>query len=95
MIKHLLNKKIYIYVSISYFNKKTKNDIIKIIDPEESLKFYVKNNTLKDSLIFQLTNINGQIPQLRDSKIYNFSLSRIGKKRKKQMQENYSRATEF
>ena len=72
LIKHLLNKKIYIYVSISYFNKKTKNDIIKIIDPEKSLKFYVKNNTLKDSLIFQLTNINGQIPQLRESKIYNF-----------------------
>ena len=72
LIKHLLNKKISIYVSISYFNKKTKNDIIKIIDPEKSLKFYVKNNTLKDSLIFQLTNINGQIPQLRESKIYNF-----------------------
>ena len=72
LIKLLLNKKISIYVSISYFNKKTKNDIIKIIDPEESLKFYVKNNTLKDSLIFQLTNINGQIPQLRESKIYNF-----------------------
>ena len=33
--------------------------------------------------------------QLRDSKIYNFSLSRIEKKRKKQMQENYSRAIEF
>ena len=72
LIKHLLNKKISIYVSTSYFNKKTKNDIIKIIDPEESLKFYVKNDILKDSLIFQLTNINGQIPQLRDSKIYNF-----------------------
>ena len=62
LIKHLLNKKISIYVSTSYFHKKTKNDIIKIIDPEESLKFDVKNNTLKDSLIFQLTNINGQIP---------------------------------
>ena len=72
LIKHLLNKKISIYLSISYFTKKTKNDIIKILDPEESLKFYVKNDTLKDSLIFQLTNINGQIPQLRDSKIYNF-----------------------
>ena len=33
------------------------------------------------------------MPQLRDSKIYNFSLSRIEKKRKNK--ENYSRAIEF
>ena len=50
-----LNKKISIYSSISHFNKKTKNDIIKIVDPEEFLKFYVKKDTLKDSLNFQLT----------------------------------------
>ena len=47
-----LNKKIY--GSISYFNKKTKNDIIKIIDLEEFLKFYVKKDTLKDFLSLQL-----------------------------------------
>ena len=46
-----------------------------------------KKDKLKDSLEFQLTVVNGQIPTLRDSKIYNFSLSRIGKKRKRQMQE--------
>ena len=82
-----LNKKISIYGSISYFNKKTNNDISKIIDPEEFLKLFVKKDTLKDSINFQLRNINGQIPQLRDSKIYNFSLSKIRKKRKRQMQE--------
>ena len=67
--------------------QKTKNDIIKIIDPEAFLKFYVKKDTLKDSLNFQLTYINGQIPHLRVSKDYNFFLSRIGKKRKRQVQE--------
>ena len=82
-----LNKKISIYGSISYFNKKTINDITKIINLEEFLKLFVKKDTLKDSINFQLTNINGQIPQLRGSKIYNFSLSKIGKKRKRQMQE--------
>ena len=46
-----------------------------------------KKDKLKDSLDFQLTIVNGQIPTLRDSKIYNFLLSRIGKKRKRQMQE--------
>ena len=64
--------------------KKTKNDIIKIINPEEFLKFYVKKDTLKDSLNFHLTKIKRQIPQL--SKIYDFSLTRRGKK-KRQMQE--------
>ena len=67
---------------------------------EEFLKLYVKNDTLKDSLNFQMTYINGQIPQLRDSKDYNFSLSRIEKKRKKTNARasrkcHYSRATEF
>ena len=59
--------------------KKTKNDIIKIINPEEFLKFYVKKDTLKDSLNFHLTKIKRQIPQL--SKIYDFSLTRRGKKK--------------
>ena len=39
-----INKKISIYGSISYFNKKTKNCIIRIINPEEFLKFYVKRH---------------------------------------------------
>ena len=30
-----LNKKILIYGSISYFNKKTENEIFKIVSPEE------------------------------------------------------------
>ena len=81
-----MNKKISIYGSISYFNKKTKNGINKVICPKEFLKFNVKEDTLKESLNFQPTNINRQIPQLEDSKIYNFSLSSIGKKRKGQMQ---------
>ena len=32
---------------------------------------------------FQLTNISGDIPKLKESKIYNFSLTRIGEKRKR------------
>ena len=34
-----------------------------------------------------LTNISGDIPKLKDSKIYNFSLTRIGEKRKRKMAE--------
>ena len=60
--------------------KKKKNDIINIINPDEFLRLYVKKDTLKESLSLQLTS--GKIPQLRDSKLYNSSLSRKGKREK-------------
>ena len=63
-----LNKKISIYGSISYFNKKTENEIFKIISPENLLKFFVKKNTNRDSLSFQLTSISGNLPTLTDKK---------------------------
>ena len=44
-----LNEKILIYGSISYFNKKTENEILKIVSPEEHLKFFVNRNTTKNS----------------------------------------------
>ena len=59
--------------SISYFNKKAENEIFKIVSPEEFLKFYVDKDATKNSLSFQLTNISGDIPKLRDSKIYSFA----------------------
>ena len=36
---------------------------------------------------FQLTNICRELPKLKDKKIYNFSLTRIGGKRKRQIAE--------
>ena len=66
---------------ITSTTKKIKKGIIKIINPEE-FKFCLKKDTLKDSLSLQLTNVSRKIPQLRESKIHNFSLSKIGKKDK-------------
>ena len=82
-----LNKKVSIYGSISYFNKKTKNEMFKIISTENFLKFFVNRDTNKDSLSFQLTSISGNLPTLKDKKIHNLSLTRIGRKRKLSMQE--------
>ena len=56
------------YGSISYFNKKTENDIFKIIRPKNFLKFFVNRDTNKDSLHFQLTSVSGNLPTLRDKK---------------------------
>ena len=54
-----LNKKILIDGSINYFNKKTENEIFRIVSPEEFLKFYVNKDVTRNPLSFQLTNING------------------------------------
>ena len=72
---------------IRYFNKKTENEIFKIISPENLLKFFVNKNTNKDSLSFQLTSISGNLPTLKDKKIHNLSLTKIGRKSKLPMQE--------
>ena len=36
---------------------------------------------------FQLTNISGNIPKIKDNKIHNFSIIRLGRKIKLRMQE--------
>ena len=76
-----LNKKISFYGSISYFNKKTENEIFKIVTPEEILKIYVNKYRTKNSLSFQLTSVSGKLPKRKDKKIYN-------KKRRKKKKTN-------
>ena len=85
-----LNKKISYFnkiSSISYFNKKTENEIFKILTPEKFLKFYVDKDATKNFLSFQLTNISGHLPKLKDKKTCNFSLTKKREKRKRQMAE--------
>ena len=77
------------YGSISFFakKKKTENEAFKIISPEKLLEFFVNRDKNKESLNFQLTKISGELQALKDKKIHNFSLTRIGQKRKLSMQE--------
>ena len=77
-----INMKLSIYGSISYFNKKTEDEIFQLISSEDSVKLLVKEDTIKNSLSFQLTNISGSIPILKDKKIHNLSLTRLGRKKK-------------
>ena len=44
-------------------------------------------DTIKNRLDFQLTNVNGKLPKINNSKIYDFSLAEIGNKRKIPMTE--------
>ena len=82
-----INKLRSIYGSISYFNKKGVNEIVQIISFNNPLKFLVSRGTLKKPLDFQLTKIDEIVPTLSDKKVYNFSLTEIRTKSKRQRNE--------
>ena len=82
-----INKLLSIYGFISYFDKKGTNEAAQIISFINSLKVFVPNDTVKNSLDFKLTKINGSIPAVRVKKVHNVSFTKIGTKRKKQMNE--------
>ena len=82
-----INKLISVYGSTSYFNKKAVNEIVQKTSFNNPLKFLVSRDTIKNTLDFQLTKIDGNLPKLNGKKSYNFSLTEIGTKRKAQMNE--------
>ena len=81
-----INMLISVYGSTTYFNKKAANKIIQTISFNNPLKFLVSKDTIKNTLDFQLTKIDGNLPKLNDKKISNFSLTENGSK-KAQMNE--------
>ena len=82
-----LNKTVSRYGSFSYFQGKTPKEKLNLPNAEKLLKFLVEKNTLRNELKFQLTNISGNKPKIKDNKIHNFSITRLGRKRKLPMQE--------
>ena len=69
-----------VYDSISFLNKKSINEKVWFNSP---LKFTVLKDTIKNTLNFQLTKIDGNLPKLNDKKLHHFSLTEVGKKKKK------------
>ena len=66
--------------SVSYFNKKKKeNEVFKIISPENLLEFFVNKNTNKDILGFRVASVSGKLPALKDKKIHKLSLTRLAR----------------
>ena len=51
------------------------------------LNFLVNKDTIKNSLSFQLLSVNENVSKLKDKKIHDLSLTKLGKERKLQMQE--------
>ena len=51
------------------------------------LNFLVNKDTIKNSLSFQLLSVNENVSKLKDKKIHDLSLTKLGKEKKLQMQE--------
>ena len=77
-----VNKALSIYGSFSHFSGKITEKEIKLLDASNFLKFYMERKSLKESIKFQLAHIDGKNPKIKDNKIHNFSITRLGKKKK-------------
>ena len=75
-----INKLISVYGSISYFNKRSVNQAVEIVSFDNPHKFSVVKNTIKNTLSFQLTKIDGTLPILKDKKYMRFLSQRVGEK---------------
>ena len=60
---------------------------LKLISFRVVLKFLVEKNSQISNLKFQLAQINGSNVKTTDNKIHHFSITKLGKKRKRQMSE--------
>ena len=59
-----------------------------MITTSDFLKFFIeKNKVLKDNLKLQLAYVNGSKVETIDKKIHNFSITKLGKRRKMMSQE--------
>ena len=58
-----------------------------MLDVSNFLKFHIEIRSLKKSSKFQLTDIDGENPKIKDKEIHNFSIRRLGKKRKLNMSQ--------
>ena len=82
-----INKQLNLYGSFSYFSEKTSISNLILINSNNLLKFFIEKNSLKSNLKFQLAQINGSEVKTSDNKIHHFSITKLGKKRKRNMQE--------
>ena len=76
-----------LYGSFSYFSGKTSVTKLKLISSSDFLKFLIDNKSLKDNLKLQLAHVDGLEVRTSDKKIYDFSITKLGKRRKNIMSE--------
>ena len=82
-----INKQLSLYGSFSYFSGKTGISNLKLLTSSDFLKFLVEKKSLKSNLKLQLAQIDGSEVKTSDNKIHHFSITKLGKRRKKGMSE--------
>ena len=74
-------------MSFSYFSGKTSIKNIKLIDVNNPLKFLVEKKLLRDNLKLKIAYVNGSDVHTEDKKIHDFSITKLGKRRKNMLSE--------
>ena len=73
--------------SFSLFSGKTSIRRLPLISTESLLKFFIEKKLLKSDLKFQLKHIDGSEVKTSDRKIHNLSITKLGKRKKRNMSE--------
>ena len=63
------------------------NDLAQIVSSSKPPEFNIEKDAIKNSLDFQLTRVNGTNVTLTDRKVQDFSITKIGKKRNRQLMD--------
>ena len=82
-----INKQLSLYGSFSYFSGKTSVSNLELINTTDSLKFLVEKKSLKDNLKQQVAHVNGSDVKTNNKKIPDFSITKLGKRRKNMLPE--------
>ena len=75
-----INKLISTYGSISYFDKMSLDEIVKVVSFTKPLKFSVIKDVGKNSREYKVTKNDRTVPWLNDGKIHNFSFTEVDRK---------------
>ena len=75
------------YGSFSYFLGKTGISNLKLLTSSDLLKFIIGEKSLESNLKLRLAQLNGSEVKTSDNKIQHFSITKLGKRRKKVMSE--------
>ena len=82
-----INKQLSLYGSFSYFSGRTTATNLNLISSNDFLKFFIEKKSLKDNLKLQLAHVDGSEVKTSDKKIHDFSITKLGKRKKNIMPE--------
>ena len=75
-----ISKLISIYGSIIYFDRRSVDEIVKVVSFDKPMEFSVIKDVAKNPLESKLTKIHGTIPRLNDGKYIIFLLTEVERK---------------